>query len=208
MKLRVTVEGRIYEVEVEHVDPALPLTARPAAPVVATSPANIPLPPPRVPQASRPGNGPVPAAPKPESKPEAKPEAKPAPAVAAPVAARPAAAPSRATAPVAPTTPTFSPASFTPAPRVTTPPPLPPAEPGPHDISVHLAGVIHDVHVKVGDAVRVGDALLDFEASTSNHGPRPFAGTVHTRYAGVVKDIMVKSGDKAAANQPLLRIGE
>ena len=51
MKMRITVEGKKYDVEVEMLDAALPTAAAPAAPILK---------------------------PKPETKPEAKPEGKPA----------------------------------------------------------------------------------------------------------------------------------
>lgn len=51
MKMRITVEGKKYDVEVEMLDAALPTAAAPAAPVLK---------------------------PKPDSKPEAKPDGKPA----------------------------------------------------------------------------------------------------------------------------------
>jgi biotin carboxyl carrier protein len=145
MKLRITVEGSIYEVEVEHIDPALTLTGRPAAPAAATAPAPDPQP--------------------------------------------------------GPTTGVDHSVN-----AIQVPPSIPPAAPGPHDISIHLAARIQEVHIKIGDAVRVGDAILDLEATMANHGKLPFAGTVHTRFAGVIKDVLVRPGDTVAPNQTLVRI--
>jgi biotin carboxyl carrier protein len=164
MKLRITVEGRIYDVEVEHIDQAQPLTGRPAAPAAPTAPAPAPAPQTRSPESA------------PRLSTSVTPQPGPSAGVDHPVDATQA------------------------------PPSLPPAVPGPHDVSIHLAARIQDVHVKVGDAVRVGDAILDLEVTMANHGKLPFAGTMHTRFAGVITDVLVRPGDTVGPNQPLVRI--
>jgi biotin carboxyl carrier protein len=71
---------------------------------------------------------------------------------------------------------------------------------GPDDKLAPLGGVIQEVVVKVGDAVKAGDKVIVIEAMKMK--------TVVTAHKdGTVKAILVNVGDAVDAGQPLVTIG-
>jgi len=80
-----------------------------------------------------------------------------------------------------------------------------PAKPG--EVVCPVAGVIVDVLAKPGDKVKQHASLLVLEVSKQiATGERPFVGTVRASTKGVVKAIRVKPGDKVKSGQVLCEL--
>ena len=69
-----------------------------------------------------------------------------------------------------------------------------------------IPGIIEAIHVKIGDAVKVNDAVISLRMSSMYGGDQPMIGSVRTLAAGTVKEVLVAKGDKVAAGQVLVRI--
>jgi biotin carboxyl carrier protein len=75
------------------------------------------------------------------------------------------------------------------------------------EVQAPLAGVILDVRVKVGDAVRANDPVVTIEASrVISSGDAPMIGSIRAEVAGTVKEVLVKPGSKVSAHDVLMRI--
>lgn len=192
MKLKVTVEGKTYEVEVEAVDQA---QLGSAALRVEGSPLGPPAPRPD-------GHSQRPAGPVPNSSPSPTPAPPPTPKAFP--SASPASPPHAATPP--------SPA---PLPPHQPPGPWPDRAPW-HGLSVGaspgecvapMPGVIASVLVKPGDLVRANDPLIQLEAShILSPQEKPLVGTVRAVEAGAVAEVLVNRGDSVSFGQPLVRM--
>jgi biotin carboxyl carrier protein len=137
-----------------------------------------------------------------------------------PQTSKPAASPSSPPAPSkpAPTKPALH-ASPRPAPAELPPEPSPiagPPQPPWHGLGsgrdgetvAPIAGVVTDVLVKVGDTVRLSEALLRIQATgTMGASARPLIGTLRAVGGGTVKDVLAQKGDAVAPGQVLIRIG-
>ena len=88
-----------------------------------------------------------------------------------------------------------------PAPAAAAPaaPAAAPASAGANDQVAPLGGVIVEVSVKNGDAVKAGDQVAVIEAMKMKT-------VVASDHAGTVSNIMVKTGDAVDAGQPLMTI--
>ncbi|MFO0834540.1 MAG: biotin/lipoyl-containing protein [Phycisphaerales bacterium] len=184
MKLHVTIESQTYEVEVDVVDPNASLASADlrvqSAPVVAPpkAPAGRML----VPGMNGSGNGSNPP-PNPQPTPNAQPTL--VTTEAPPVLARP------------------------------PEPPLPP-KPAWHGLGVGapgevcspIPGIITNVNVKVGDAVKAYDSIVVIEIARKYvSDDRPMTGTVRALVGGTVKELLVQKGDAVEAGRVLARIG-
>ncbi|MDX2117589.1 MAG: hypothetical protein SFY96_05325 [Planctomycetota bacterium] len=140
----------------------------------------------------------------------------------APVTAPPKAPNGRLSTPIVPTV-AMSGAAAPPRPAAAPPPPPaplrtdPPLNPRPiwNNLSVGrpgeacspIPGIIEAIHVKIGDAVKVNDAVITLRmTSTYVGGDQPMIGSVRTLAAGTIKEVLVAKGDKVAAGQVLVRI--
>ena len=94
-------------------------------------------------------------------------------------------------------------------------PPLPP-KPAWHGLGVGapgevcspIPGIITNVNVKVGDAVRAYDPIVSLEIARKYvSDDRPLAGTVRALVGGTVKELLVQKGDAVEAGRVLARIG-
>lgn len=183
MKLHVTIESQTYEVEVDVVEPNASLASADlrvqSAPVVAPpkAPAGRMI----VPGMNGNGNG---------SKPL--PNAQPTPNVQ----------------PTLVTTEA--------APELVGPPepPLPP-KPAWHGLGVGapgevcspIPGIITNVNVKVGDAVKAYDPIVVIQiASKYVSDDRPMTGTVRALVGGTLKELFVRKGDAVETGHVLARI--
>ena len=82
-----------------------------------------------------------------------------------------------------------------------------PAKPG--EVVCPVSGVIVEVIAKPGDKVKQHASLLVLEVSKQiATGERPFVGTVRAGVKGVVKSIRVKPGDKVKSGQLLCELDE
>ena len=97
-------------------------------------------------------------------------------------------APRPAATPGAPASPAAAPAA-----------PAPAAAGGPDDKLAPLGGVILEVTVKVGDAVKAGDKVAVIEAMKMKT-------VVSAHKDGKVTAVLVKAGDAVDAGQPLISI--
>jgi biotin carboxyl carrier protein len=75
-----------------------------------------------------------------------------------------------------------------------------PASAGAGDQVAPLGGVIVEVNVKAGDAVKTGDQVAIIEAMKMKT-------VVASDHAGTVSNVMIKVGDAVDAGQPLMTIG-
>ncbi|MCC6677909.1 MAG: hypothetical protein IT436_12255 [Phycisphaerales bacterium] len=188
MKLRVKLRGRTYEVEVETVDQsglgsaALRVEGSPAGPPVAR------------PAGSASSN-----------------QAAAARAAAASQAPAPTASPVQSAAPPSPAD--ASPPAAQPAPE-TAPVPVAPRPPwhgltvgGPGECLAPIPGVIASILVKVGDAVKANDPLVQLEAShVVSPQEKPLVGTVRAIEGGTVSEVAVARGDAVGFGQVLIRM--
>ena len=161
MKLRVKVEGKSYEVEIESVEP---IGIASAASRVEGSPAGAA--PPRPPSNGAPLPGRITLA------------AQPAPATHAP------------------------------------PTPPPPRAPW-HELTVGpegrvlapIEGVVTILLVKVGDAVKANDPILNIEVShVLSPQKQPLIGTIRAIEPGVVAEIAVQQGQSVRFGETLVRV--
>lgn len=191
MKMRVSVEGRSYDVEVEVLDgAAIGPAAIPSGALsrVESAPAGSP---PKVPTASgQASNMRGPGVKNGSSAPAAAPTQNKTPAPA--TVNKPAPAP-------------------TPMPS-----PLPPREPWhglgvgkPGEVIAPVPGVVSGVHVKVGDDIRATEAIASIQLSQLySPGQKPLIGTVRAMASGVVLDVLVREGDAISVGHVIARIGE
>ncbi|MCC6969522.1 MAG: hypothetical protein IT434_04800 [Phycisphaerales bacterium] len=93
-------------------------------------------------------------------------------------------------------------------------PPLPP-KPAWHGLGVGapgevcspIPGIITNVNVKVGDAVKAYDPIVVIEIARKYvSDDRPMTGTVRALVGGTVKDLLVQKGDAVEAGRVLARI--
>lgn len=101
------------------------------------------------------------------------------------------------------------------APAAPPEPPLPP-KPAWHGLGVGapgevcspIPGVITNINVKVGDAVKAYDPIVVLEIARKYvSDDRPLAGTVRALVGGTVKELLVQKGDVVEAGRVLARIG-
>lgn len=94
-------------------------------------------------------------------------------------------------------------------------PPLPP-KPAWHGLGVGapgevcspIPGIITNIYVKVGDAVKAYDPIVVLEIARKYvSDDRPLAGTVRALVGGTVKELLVQKGDAVEAGRVLARIG-
>ncbi len=188
MKLRVKLRGKTYEVEVETIDQsglgsaALRVEGSPAGPPVGR------------PAGSASSN-----------------QAAAARAAAAPQAPALPASPVQSAAP--PTPAAASPPAAQPAPEAA-PEPVAPRPPwhgltvgGPGECLAPIPGVIASILVKVGDAVKANDPLVQLEAShVVSPQEKPLVGTVRAIEGGTVSEVAVARGDAVGFGQVLIRM--
>lgn len=178
MKLHVTIESQTYEVEVDVVDPNTPLASADLR--VQSAPVVAPpkAPPARLAYPGLNGNGNG-------TKPAPVPNAQP---TVVTTDAAPAGSPQ---------------------------PPLPP-KPAWHGLGVGapgevcspIPGIITNIYVKVGDAVKAYDPIVVLEIARKYvSDDRPLAGTVRALVGGTVKELLVQKGDAVEAGRVLARIG-
>jgi biotin carboxyl carrier protein len=188
MRLRVTVEGKSYDVEVEVIDP---FALGSAASRVEGSPVgSVPRP---APSPTRLGGNAGSGSSPPTS----------------PLASARAAAISNDS--IAGGATTIAPALATPG----APKPPAPILPPWHGLSVGAAGVvaapapgaITRVFVKVGDALRAADPIVEFQmSSVVAPQERAAVGTIRAVQGGIVADVMVAPGATVAFGQALARL--
>lgn len=195
MKLRITVEGKSYDVEVEHVEGSdLPSAALRVESAPAGSAGALPA---RGAGQNGNGKGVKPAAP---SAPNSQPSPQPKAAAATPTI----------------TTPSIKPAAARREPAEIIPPlpPRPAHEPwhatsvgGPGESVAPIPGIVSSIHVNVGDSVKLNDPIATLEAAHSfQTGARAMTGTVRSLHAGIVLELLVKSGDIVGFGQVLARV--
>ncbi|MDX2148368.1 MAG: hypothetical protein SFZ23_12680 [Planctomycetota bacterium] len=173
MKLKIRVDGKMYEVEVEAAE-------GPAAPSAASRVEGSPI------------TGSLPKH----------------PASRSPIPGK-LAAPSTATSGVTSTPPTSVPTTSASEPST----PAAPREPWhgltvgePGECLAPLDGTVLHVLVKVGDAIRENDPLLELQVgSTITQGANSLVGTLRSVAAGVISDVTVKAGDQVRIGQVLMR---
>lgn len=193
MKLKVTVEGKTYEVEVETVDQS---SLGSAALRVEGSPVG--------PSSARPSSASASQA--------------AAARAAGPAAPAPSATPAPGPAPKHPPTPVPLPSNSHPdsaAPALQAgPEPLAPRPPWhgltvgrPGECLAPIPGVIASILVKVGDAVKANDPLVQLEAShVVSPQEKPLVGTVRAVEGGTISEVAVSRGDAVGFGQVLVRI--
>jgi glutaconyl-CoA/methylmalonyl-CoA decarboxylase subunit gamma len=180
MKLRITVEGKVYDVEVERAD----------APELGSAASRV--------EGAAVGS----SLPKMPARPALKPISSTAPVVANGATAsspsresiKPAAS-AQVDAPVEP--PVGGPRA-----------PWHDLTIGEHgELLAPVPGIVLSVLVKVGDAVKANDPLVHIEVSkVLSPQEHPLVGTIRAIHSGTVADVLIKAGEKVGFGQALVKV--
>lgn len=193
MNLRITIEGRTYDVQVEFDDSQDFAPSEPTASAVSSSSRVEGLSLGRIPARSNPRNG------------------------LAKARAQAGRAPQNGGSAPSPSTPAVAPPSALPS---AAPQPAPSAPPAPIKPAWHglgtgesgevvspIAGRIRAICVSPGQKVKPGDALVELQASaTYSPGDRPLQGTLRATKTGVIEKIEVAANQSVQFRQRLLII--